>query len=490
LPIWWGNTVSWSPDARNLAWLTLGRRDAGKAFITSVADGITRSLGDSGTPTFQRTDATGFNYRTQVPRWDAKGENVHLISAVGALWRLNARSGDAKRLATIDGFEIQTILNIRNRALPASGRIVVTARPSNGATVGLYAIDLATGASRSVAQPPPGMASGGNFGISDSGDISMVLQGAQYPNEVWLLENGSSQLRQVSDLGAPITRYPLARVREIQYMSANGDHLRGALLLPPAYEPGRRYPMVVWVYNGRGGAEGMNHFGLDDDTPASNLQMFATRGYAVLYPEAPLRKGTPMQDVVATVIPAVDRVIELGIADPDLLAVAGHSYGSYCSLALLTQTTRFKAGLIGGLRDWDLFSAYITGPRTSKSFGGYFRSGQGNIGGTPWDNEQRYMDNSPFFRFDKILAPILMTQGSRDALLQADRNYKALSALDKKAEYRIYQDEGHVLMRGVDVADYWMHQLDFVAANLGVARDANGVIMFDGGRARRIGAPK
>lgn len=45
-------------------------------------------------------------------------------------------------------------------------------------------------------------------------------------------------------------------------------------------------------------------------------------------------------------------------------------------------------------------------------------------------------------------------------------------------------------MRGADVADYWRHQLDFLATNLRVTRDANGVVMFDGTRARRIEAPK
>jgi dipeptidyl aminopeptidase/acylaminoacyl peptidase len=307
---------------------------------------------------------------------------------------------------------------------------------------------------------------------------------------VWLLAHGSNELREVSALGEAIRRYPLASVKTIDYVSTNGDHLRGALLLPPGFEPGRKYPMVVWVYGGRGGADGQNHFGLEDDTPFYNLQMFATRGYAVLFPEAPLRTGTPVQDLIATVMPAVDKVIELGYADPDLLAVAGHSYGSYCSLALLTRTTRFKVGLIGGMRDWDLFSGFLSGFRTNKSFGAYYETGQSNIGGTPWTQQQRYFENSPFFRFDKIQAPILMIQGARDALLQADKNFKALSALNKKVEYRIYEDEGHVLMRGVDVADYWQHQLDFLATNLNVARDANGVVMFDGTRARRIDAPK
>ena len=489
LPIWWGNTVSWSPDSRSLAWLTIARVGGGQAFHLSLADGVIRRLGNDSTPTFQRMDATGYNFRTQLPRWDASGENIHLVSADGALWRLNARSGAAKRLVGIDKFQIQNVLTVRNRPLPASGSVYVTARPSSGSAVGLFKIDLNSGVSREVTQPA-GVSSGGSYSVAANGNVSMVLQGAQRPRDVWVLENGSNELREVSELGDAIRRYPLASVKTIDYISASGDHLRGALLLPPGFERGRKYPTVVWVYGGRGGAEGQDHFGLEDDTPFYNLQMFATRGYAVLFPEAPLRTGTPVKDLVATVMPAVDKVIELGYTDPDLLAVAGHSYGSYCSLALLTRTTRFKVGLIGGMRDWDLFSGFLAGFRTNTSFGAYYETGQGNIGGTPWTQQQRYIENSPFFSFDKIQAPILMIQGARDALLQADKNFKALSALGKKVEYRIYEDEGHVLMRGVDVADYWQHQLDFLATNLKVARDANGVVLFDGTHARRTEAPK
>lgn len=72
------------------------------------------------------------------------------------------------------------------------------------------------------------------------------------------------------------------------------------------------------------------------------MQFWATRGYAVLLPDAPLRQGTPVLDLSKTILPGVDRIVELGIADPQRLALWGNSYGGYSTMALITQTPRFK----------------------------------------------------------------------------------------------------------------------------------------------------
>jgi hypothetical protein len=47
------------------------------------------------------------------------------------------------------------------------------------------------------------------------------------------------------------------------------------------------------------------------------MQLFATRGYAVLFPDEPLRHGNPLADWGKTVLPAINKVIEMGIADPE-----------------------------------------------------------------------------------------------------------------------------------------------------------------------------
>jgi dipeptidyl aminopeptidase/acylaminoacyl peptidase len=93
-------------------------------------------------------------------------------------------------------------------------------------------------------------------------------------------------------------------------------------------------------------------------------------------------------------MPGVNRLIELGIADPDRLAVMGQSYGSYSVLALVTQTTRFKAAVITAVVESDILAGYLYMNNDGTDGTGYFEEGQGGMGGTPWQYRDRYIENS------------------------------------------------------------------------------------------------
>jgi dipeptidyl aminopeptidase/acylaminoacyl peptidase len=213
------------------------------------------------------------------------------------------------------------------------------------------------------------------------------------------------------------------------------------------------------------------------------MHVLATRDFAVLFPDAPLDKGAPLRDLARTVLPGVNAAVELGFADPDRLAVMGQSYGSYCTLALLTQTTRFKAAIItAAVLHPDLFADYLSmGQDGTSGSTGYYEHGQGNMGGTPWEFHQRYYENSPIFSFDRIQTPLLIGQGDKDGrLIASDATFVALRRLGKEVEYRIYENEGHVISRRANVLDFWKRRLEFLDEHLDIARDAAGRILFEG----------
>ena len=64
-----------------------------------------------------------------------------------------------------------------------------------------------------------------------------------------------------------------------------------------------------------------------------------------------------MQGLLKTVMPAINKVVEMGIAHSDRIGVMGHSYGGYSTLALIVQTTRFKAA-VSSAGPANLISAY------------------------------------------------------------------------------------------------------------------------------------
>lgn len=107
------------------------------------------------------------------------------------------------------------------------------------------------------------------------------------------------------------------------------------------------------------------------------------------------------------------------------------------------------------------------------------------MGGTIWEQRDRYFSNSPLFLFDRIETPLLIGQGEKDGdLVPSDAIFAALQRLGKAVEYRLYQGEGHVITQSANVLDFWKRRLDFLAEQLDLVLDDKGGIVFDGNRAR------
>src|SRR5581483_7688426 len=257
---------------------------------------------------------------------------------------------------------------------------------------------------------------------------------AQHPPELWIADRDFRQRKQVSQLNPQLGSYVYGRSQAVEWLSADGERLRGSLVLPSTYEKGQRYPLVVFVYPGNQGSEVVNHFGLFSYAPYFNMQLLATRGYAVLYPDCPVRPGTIMQDVAKAVLPGVNKIVELGIADPERLGVMGESLGGYATLSLIVDTKRFRAAMMyAGLAN--LVSSYgEMGEDGSSYLIGIWENNRRTQFGTPWTDREKYLDNSPVFHLDRVETPLLIVHGSRDfavAPFLADEVFVDLRRLGK-----------------------------------------------------------
>lgn len=470
LRLGYGIEWSWSPDSRSIAVISSGQLGSGDITLYSI-DGTTRSLGGGGVPHFAPGEGE------VPPLWSEDGAHIFAVGD-GELWRMDVRSGDGSRVARIPGWTMRSaVWRMRDNRLwtTGNGRTAwVVARRDDGAHSGIFAIDLRTGATRAVLEEPKAYSGVFNLTASDAtGEIAYVSTGQQHLPEIWLLDTQTGETRQASRINAALAGIALGDARVIGWTTSDGEALRGALLLPPGYRPGMRLPLVVWVYGGSMGSTFVSRFGLTGMNPTFNMHVLATRGYAVLYPDVPVRTGATMTDVLRAVMPGVDAAIEQGFADPDRLAVMGQSYGSYNTLALITQTTRFKAAVItAAVLHPDLVADYLRST-------GYYEQGQGNMGGSVWEFPDRYVENSPIYRFDRIETPVLIGQGELDGdLVPAEAIFTALQRLEKPVEYRLYQGESHVITGRANVLDFWTRRLEFLEEHLDLQTDSAGAIMY------------
>jgi dipeptidyl aminopeptidase/acylaminoacyl peptidase len=249
---------------------------------------------------------------------------------------------------------------------------------------GFYRVDLDTGQNAKLLEKGQCYTCTGENYITVAGEngrqVGYVAEDAGSSADLWISSPNFQYPQRLTHVNPQFDRYHFGAAQLISWSSVDGEELHGVLLLPSDYLKGKRYPMIVWVYGGDTLSENLDHFGLADSGPF-NLQLLATRGYAVLLPDAPQRLATPMLDLAKTILPGVDKVISMGIADPGRLGVMGHSYGGYSVLSLIVQTGRFKAALeADGMGD--LFSGYGQMQRDGTSYQtSITEQGQGLMGG-------------------------------------------------------------------------------------------------------------
>ncbi len=175
--------------------------------------------------------------------------------------------------------------------------------------------------------------------------------------------------------------------------------------------------------------------------------------------------GQPLSDLKATVLPGVDAVIEMGIADPERLGIFGHSYGGYSTLALLVQTNRFKAAAVSGSMS-HLLSHYGEMRSEGSARTGWAETEQGLMGGSPWEVQNRYIANSPFFFLDRVNTPLLIMHGTADRIVsvaRAEETFVALRRLGKPAVLIRYEGEGHApdSWKSANIEDYWQRMFQW-----------------------------
>lgn len=243
--------------------------------------------------------------------------------------------------------------------------------------------------------------------------------------------------------------------RLINYTSAKGDKLQGALYLPANYQPGKQYPMLVTIYEKR--SQGKNIFVAPSETRAPDPTLYTDRGYIVFDPDIVYKINDPGMSAVWCLIPAVKAAIATGMVDAKHVGLWGHSWGGYQTAFMVTQTDIFAAAVAGAPLT-NMVSMYASIYWNSgSSDAAIFESSQGRFKGNFIDNYQAYIRNSPVFQADKVHTPLMILQNDKDGAVDFNQGvtyYNTLRQLGKKVVFLEYVGENHGLARPVNQRDY------------------------------------
>jgi dipeptidyl aminopeptidase/acylaminoacyl peptidase len=431
-------SLTWSPDSRSIVYATSG--SDGEFFLVPAAGGLPRPL----------TNAAKVEIDTgQPPLWDQSGTTLYVQSKSrnkDILWRVRIADGAMEPIVQLSDYSLEGIVHRSSLVdvLPQIGWIYTLASDRHTHREGIYRVDLRTHQFSHVLGDENQLISGALFS-PDGSRLIWRQQDAVRPPDLWTADADFQHPKRLTHSNPELENSVFGETRLIDWRTEEGKELHGGLILPVGYQEGQRYPLIVCVYGGDGLSEAVHAFsgsaGCD-----FNLQLLATRGYAVLYADSITRRGTPISDLAKSVLPGIDRAIELGFADPERIGVMGHSYGAYSTLALIVQSARFKAAVsVGGMSD--LLSTYgqMEGDGTPRGVL-WAEEDQGNLGGSPWEYRDRYIENSPFFYFDRVQAPVLLIHGAADFTVApwlGDQTFVGLRRLGKEVTYVKYRNGGH-----------------------------------------------
>jgi dipeptidyl aminopeptidase/acylaminoacyl peptidase len=212
----------------------------------------------------------------------------------------------------------------------------------------------------------------------------------------------------------------------VTYKRADGVPLSFTLYLPAGYKAGTKLPALVWAYpyefsdvETAGQVTGHEAQAF----PELNYhQLFVLHGYALIdnaampiIGDAETVNNTYVDQLLMDAQAAVDKAVEMGVADRSRIGVFGHSYGAFMTANLLAHSNLFRAAVAES-------GAYN---RTLTPFG--FQAERRTF----WEAPDVYTKMSPFWYADKIKTPLLMIHGEADDNtgtypIQSERMYAAV----------------------------------------------------------------
>lgn len=441
----------WSPDGR---WIACVSSDA-----ESLEDhnSVPTNIYRLDVRTGKRVAVTTGPGEKSMPLWSPDSRRIAYFESsdfgIRHAFVVSAAGGPATPIPPLDRF-------IQNLQWAPDSRSVVLAY-RDGVTVPVARVEIATGVIKILS----GSDAAYRYSLTGSatGAVAWEETGAYTVGVIRLWRPGEPSASVLVDMNPQIKQWKLGRQKVVRWRNHQGEEMEGLVLLPVDYRKGHRYPLILDLYPMQ----------LDDLKGAlSGNQAWASRGYAIFWPNAPAphvwpnaftseayslsAKGPEGWKVTYDdVMSGVDALIQRGIVDPDRMGLYGFSNGGGVVNYLVTQTNRFRCAVsvAGAVSDW-LRPALLGGESA------FMEELEG--GADPWSNPEPFIELSAVFRLKEVATPVLLADGDEDGdfLLNTIEMYNGLRWFGKKVTLLRYPGQAHGFT-GAALRDFWNRENSF-----------------------------
>lgn len=234
-----------------------------------------------------------------------------------------------------------------------------------------------------------------------------------------------------------------------EFTMENGNSSKGFLIYPTNYNPIKKYPMVVCIYENQ--TRRMHDFYPISDfgTSGFNPTHYALDGYFVLMPDIEYEIGNPGISALNYVEESIDHVIKKVKIDTTKIGLYGFSFGGYESAFIATQTNKFAA-IASGAAVTNMVTFYhAVNWGTGREEMWRMEDYQMRMDKPYYERKEDYIKNSPFHSIENLNTPILLWAGAQDYHIdynESIRFYLALRRLNKKVKLLLFENQGHNIL--------------------------------------------
>ncbi len=276
-----------------------------------------------------------------------------------------------------------------------------------------------------------------------------------------------AQTTKISNANPQDSEYPRGTVELVSWYNGDGIPLRGLLYKPENFDASKQYPMIVYYYEKL--TDGLHNYQAPSGRNTVNPLVYNSLGYVVFMPDIVYTDGQPGPSAAKSIIPGVQSLIQKGFIDPKRIGITGQSWGGYQSAYLVTVTNMFAAA-VPNATVVNMTSAY-GGIRWASGLARAFQyeHTQSRIGGSLWQYPERFIENSPLFRLDRVTTPVLFMANDNDGAVpwyQGIEFYVAMRRLQKEAYMVVYNGDEHNPTKRANQKDIDRKMQEFFAVKL------------------------
>jgi len=289
----------------------------------------------------------------------------------------------------------------------------------------------------------------------DADVFHYVVQSFEDSPDAFVAGGDLKNARQVTATNPFQSKYAWGRAELVEFKSEKGQRLQGVLRYPAGYERGKKYPMIVYVYEKV--SDGLHRYVAPSQREYYNATSFTSAGFFEFEPDIVFRPREPGLSVVECVRPAVAAVVQMGVVDPKRVGMIGHSWGGFDTAYLATHTD-IMAAAVAGAPITNLVSNYGSHHFSSGiAETDHIETGQQRMQVPLWDDLPAYTRNSAVFGVNTMTTPLLIEVGDADGTVfwhQGVELYNAARRAKKDVVLLVYGGEDHGLRQKANQVDY------------------------------------